>query len=174
MKVFLLDKGGSALPDALYDGVRAAASALDHVIASVERPVFVPLSDELDADELTDAARALGARGDGVVVELTVSRAALAACSAIYDEGVPTNVTGVTSVAAAMMAAKAQATFVTVQVINDDSADVLTDVCDAFDAHDIETEILAEVSRAADLDDAVLAGVHGVFTSTAIIAEVLT
>ena len=119
-------------------------------------PQFESISTEVvadTADEMIDQAREFISLGDAITIKLPCTVEGLIACKALYHLGVKTNVTLVFSVAQALLAAKAGATYVSPFVgrCNDNSfsgVELVRAISIAYQAQGMtETQILAASLR---------------------------
>ena len=119
-------------------------------------PQFESISTEVvadTADEMIEQAREFISLGDAITIKLPCTVEGLIACKALYHLGVKTNVTLVFSVAQALLAAKAGATYVSPFVgrCNDNSfsgVELVRAISIAYQAQGMrETQILAASLR---------------------------
>ena len=118
-------------------------------------PQFVSISTEVvadTADEMIEQAKEFIPLGDAITIKLPCNVEGLIACKALYHLGVKTNVTLVFSVAQALLAAKAGATYVSPFVgrCNDNSfsgVELVRAISIAYRTQGMETKILAASLR---------------------------
>jgi transaldolase len=118
-------------------------------------PQFESISTEVVADtahEMIEQAKQFISLGPAITVKLPCTVEGLIACKALYHLGVKTNVTLVFSVAQALLAAKAGATFVSPFVgrCNDNSfsgVELVRAISYAYKTQRMETQILAASLR---------------------------
>jgi len=118
-------------------------------------PQFESISTEVvadTADEMIEQAKQFITLGPAITVKLPCTVEGLIACKALYHLGVKTNVTLVFSVAQALLAAKAGATFVSPFVgrCNDNSfsgVELVRAISYAYKTQRMETQILAASLR---------------------------
>jgi transaldolase len=118
-------------------------------------PQFESISTEVvadTADEMIEQAKQFITLGPAITVKLPCTVEGLIACKALYHLGVKTNVTLVFSVAQALLAAKAGATFVSPFVgrCNDNSfsgVELVRAISYAYKTQGMETQILAASLR---------------------------
>jgi transaldolase len=109
------------------------------------------------ADEMIEQAQPYIALSSNVTIKVPCTYEGLKACYELSNDGVLTNVTLVFSVAQAILAAKAGATYVSPFVgrVNDNSFDgikLIKDISDTYNVHEIETQILAaSIRRVVDV-----------------------
>jgi len=126
-----------------------------------------PVSAEVvatDLEGMLSEAETLRAIADNVVIKLPLTAAGLAACRALSDRSVPTNVTLCFSVNQALLAAKAGASFISpfvgrVEDAGGDGIGLLEAIRDVYDRFGFETSILAASLRSPNhVEAAALAG----------------
>ena len=118
-------------------------------------PQFESISTEVvadTADEMIEQAKEFISLGDAITIKLPCTVEGLIACKALYHLGVKTNVTLVFSVAQALLAAKAGATYVSPFVgrCNDNSfsgVELVRAISIAYRTQGMETNILAASLR---------------------------
>ena len=118
-------------------------------------PQFESISTEVvadTADEMIEQAKEFIPLGDAITIKLPCNVEGLIACKALYHLGVKTNVTLVFSVAQALLAAKAGATYVSPFVgrCNDNSfsgVELVRAISIAYRTQGMETKILAASLR---------------------------
>jgi len=113
------------------------------------------LSTEVVADtheEMLDQAKQFITLGDAITIKLPCTVEGLKACKALYHLGIKTNVTLVFSVAQAVLAAKAHATYISpfvgrVEDNSFDGLDLIKKIRKVYDHNFYQTEILAASIR---------------------------
>jgi len=113
------------------------------------------LSTEVVADtheEMLDQAKQFITLGDAITIKLPCTVEGLKACKALYHLGIKTNVTLVFSVAQAVLAAKAHATYISpfvgrVEDNSFDGLDLIKKIRKVYDHNFYHTEILAASIR---------------------------
>ena len=114
-----------------------------------------------EALELVDTIKC-----ENLVIKIPMTPEGLAAVKILTSKGIKTNVTLIFSVAQALLAAKAGATFVSpfmgrLDDIGWVGADLVSDIAEIFEIHDINTEIIAASTRnPVHVVDAAKAGAH--------------
>jgi len=180
VKLFVESASLEAVEDALdigaVDGVVLGASASAQgksALAALAAaffdlaigPVVVDLRVR-DVDAALARARELAAMGDEIAVRLPASRDGLTVCRACFDEGIATWVGPCASVAQALLAAKAGATWIGVDVsaveaAGGDGIKLSEDVATLLDECDFEAQLLVEGLRhARQVGELALSGVH--------------
>ncbi|MEO0398755.1 MAG: fructose-6-phosphate aldolase [Pseudomonadota bacterium] len=164
----------SLLPTGLIDGVTTNPSLIlksgrdiREVTKEICDLVPGPVSAEVTAVE-TDAmvaeGRTLAEIAENVVVKLPLTMPGVAACHALSQDGIKTNVTLCFSANQALLAAKAGATFISPFIGRLDDAgqegmELIRDIRMIYDNYDFRTEILAASIRSPmHVKDAAIAG----------------
>ncbi len=118
-------------------------------------PQFESISTEVvadTADEMIEQAREFISLGDSITIKLPCTVEGLIACKALFHLGVKTNVTLIFSVAQALLAAKAGATYISPFVgrCNDNSfsgVELVRAISIAYQAQGLKSQILAASLR---------------------------
>ena len=169
-----LDELRQCVAGGLVDGVTTNPSLVaktgqpfhDTVVAICEL-VGGPVSAEvtaLDTESMLAQGRELAALHEHVVVKLPLTTDGMAACRALSDDGIKTNVTLCFSAVQGLLAAKAGATYVSPFIgrlddIGQAGMDLIRDLRQVFDNYGFETKILAASIRHTEhLLQAALAG----------------
>jgi len=168
MKIFLdtadMSEIAHAARTGLIDGVttnptlilrsgRSLSDVAEDLIAYY--PQFESISTEVvadTADEMIEQAEEFIALGEAITIKLPCTVEGLIACKALYHKGVKTNVTLIFSVAQALLAAKAGATYVSPFVgrCNDNSfsgVELVRAISIAYRTQGMSTNILAASLR---------------------------
>jgi transaldolase len=117
-------------------------------------------------DAMILEARRLFALAPNVVVKVPMIPAGIAAARALYQEGIPTNVTLVFSPQQALLAAAAGATYVSPFVgrlddIGEDGSGLVRDIVEIFDVQGIQAQVIAASLRhPRHVFEAALYGAH--------------
>ncbi len=162
------------LPTGLVDGVTTnpslvAKSGRDfrEMIAEVCALVPGPVSAEvtaLETDEMVAEGRSLAKIAKNVVVKLPLTLKGIAACKALTDGGIKTNVTLCFSVNQALIAAKAGATYVSPFIgrlddVGQDGMELIREIRAVYDNYGFTTNILAASIRSPQhMRESALAG----------------
>ncbi|GAA0382940.1 fructose-6-phosphate aldolase [Brevundimonas sp. BH3] len=180
MKIFLdtadVNVIKDILPTGMVDGVTTNPSLIAksgrniaEVIAEICALVEGPISAEAvatDYETMVKEGEKLAAIHKNVVVKLPLTWDGLRATRTFSDRGIKTNVTLCFSVAQAMLAAKAGATFISPFVgrLDDHGADgslLIEEIRALYDMQDFQTEILAASLRnTAHVEAAAIAGAN--------------
>ena len=129
----------------------------EEVIAEIASIVDGPISGEVkattvDAEGMIEEGRKIAAIHPNMVVKLPMTVEGLKACKALTAEGIKTNVTLIFTANQALLAARAGATYVSpflgrLDDISVRGTDLIAEIAEIFDIHDIETEIIAASIR---------------------------
>ena len=114
-----------------------------------------PISAEviaLDQTGMLKEARVLAAINPNIVIKLPMTEDGLKTAKVLNSEGVKTNVTLVFTANQALLAARAGATYVSpflgrLDDIGENGLDLLADICEIFQVHDISTMTIAASIR---------------------------
>ena len=168
MKIFLdtadLDEIAWAAEAGLIDGITTNPSLISKVagegspadlLKEICRTVDGPVSAEVvavDRDGMLAQGRKLAALADNIVVKVPLTDDGLRACRQLRSEGIGVNVTLCFSAAQALLAAKADASFISpfigrVDDISGDGMDLIRQIRIIYDNYGYETEILAASIR---------------------------
>lgn len=168
MKIFLdtadLDEIAWAAEAGLIDGITTNPSLISKVagegspadlLKEICRTVDGPVSAEVvavDRDGMLAQGRKLAALADNIVVKVPLTDDGLRACRQLRSEGIGVNVTLCFSASQALLAAKADASFISpfigrVDDISGDGMDLLRQIRIIYDNYGYETEILAASIR---------------------------
>lgn len=152
-KTGLVD-GVTTNPTLIAKSGRPMAEVIAEICGLVEGPVSAEAV-ATDAETMIKEGRKLADIAGNVVVKLPLTRDGLIACAAFAADGIATNVTLCFSVAQALLAAKAGATYVSPFVgrLDDHGADgcaLIADIRTVYDNYGYDTEILAASIRTAE------------------------
>lgn len=122
------------------------------VISEITSIVDGPISGEVKATTTDAEGREIAAIHPNMVVKIPMTVEGLKAVKVLSAEGVKTNVTLVFSAAQALLAARAGATYVSpflgrLDDISMPGIDLIYDITEIFQMHNIETEIIAASVR---------------------------
>lgn len=129
----------------------------------------LPISAEvvsLEAEGMVEQGKKLAELGSNVVIKLPMTMEGLKATKIFHDQGIKTNVTLIFTSPQALLAARAGATYVSPFIgrlddINQIGTNVIREISDIFQIHDIEAEIIsASVRHSNHVIEAALAGAH--------------
>ncbi|MFP4697342.1 MAG: fructose-6-phosphate aldolase [Eubacteriales bacterium] len=139
------------------------------VIKEITDIVDGPISAEvisLEHKKMVEEARELAKIHKNIVIKVPITAEGLKAVKILSEEGIKTNVTLVFSANQALMAARAGATYVSpfigrVDDISSRGMDLVEDIVDVFDIHEIDTEIIAaSIRHPIHVLEAAKAGAH--------------
>lgn len=152
-KTGLVD-GVTTNPTLIAKSGRPMAEVIAEICGLVEGPVSAEAV-ATDAETMIKEGRKLADIAGNVVVKLPLTRDGLIATAAFAADGIATNVTLCFSVAQALLAAKAGATYVSPFVgrLDDHGADgcaLIADIRTVYDNYGFDTEILAASVRTAE------------------------
>ena len=129
----------------------------NQVIAEIASIVDGPISGEVkatttDAEGMIKEGREIAAIHPNMVVKIPMTIEGLKAVKVLHAEGIHTNVTLVFTAAQALLAARAGATYVSpflgrLDDISMPGIDLIAEIAEIFDIHDIETEVIAASIR---------------------------
>lgn len=129
----------------------------EEVIAEIASIVDGPISGEVkattvDAEGMIAEGREIAKIHPNMVVKIPMTPEGLKAVKVLSVEGIKTNVTLIFSANQALLAARAGATYVSPFVgrlddINMAGAELIAEIAEIFDVHEIETEIIAASIR---------------------------
>ncbi len=129
----------------------------NQVIAEIASIVDGPISGEVkatttDAEGMIKEGQEIAAIHPNMVVKIPMTMEGLKAVKVLHAEGIHTNVTLVFTAAQALLAARAGATYVSpflgrLDDISMPGIDLIAEIAEIFDIHDIETEIIAASIR---------------------------
>jgi transaldolase len=154
----------------------------DELVAGICAEVDGPVSAEVvatDTDGMLDEAADLAAIADNVVIKLPLTPAGLAACAALTEQRIPTNVTLCFSPTQAILAAHAGATFVSPFVgrIDDlagNGIGVLDTICSIYRTQGYATQVLAASLRGPQhVTDAARVGAHAATLPTGVFRQMV-
>lgn len=142
---------------------------LKEVIHEITSIVDGPISAEvisLEKDGMVKEARELAKIHPNIVIKIPMTKEGLKAVNILSKEGIKTNVTLVFSPNQALLAAKAGATYVSPFIgrlddIGNEGMDVIHDIVEMFEIHNIDTEIIAaSIRHPMHVVEAAKAGAH--------------
>lgn len=139
------------------------------VVTEITSIVDGPISAEvisLEADGMVSEALELSKIHPNIVIKIPMTKEGLKAVKQLSAKGIKTNVTLIFSLAQALLAARAGASYVSPFVgrLNDIAScgnNLISEIAEMFNLHAIDTEIIAANIRSPqDAVDAALAGAH--------------
>ena len=146
--------GVTTNPTLVRKAGRPFKELIAEICAMVEGPVSAEVS-ALDAETMVAEGRVLAKIASNVVVKLPLTWDGLKACSKLAKEGVRSNVTLCFSANQALLAAKADAAFISPFVgrlddVGADGMSLIRDVRTIYDNYGFATEILAASLRTSE------------------------
>lgn len=125
------------------------------VVREITSIVDGPISAEvisLEADKMVEEAIPLAEIHKNIVIKIPMCSEGLKATKILAEKGIKTNVTLIFSAAQALLAARAGATYVSPFIgrlddVGIDGMELIAEIVDIFDAHAIDTEIIAASIR---------------------------
>jgi transaldolase len=169
MKFFLdsadLDEIRRAMDAGLIDGITTNPSLLaksagsEHepreLLREIARIVPGPISAEvvaLEKDDMLREGRELAKIADNIVVKVPLTEAGLQACRQFRSEGIGVNVTLCFSPAQALLAAKANASYISPFVgrlddVSQDGMELISQIVQIYSNYDFRTEVLVASVR---------------------------
>lgn len=160
----------------LVDGITTNPSLIakegrdfEEVIKDITSEVPGPVSAEvigLETDEMVSEAREVAKWADNVVVKIPMTEAGLEAVNILSNEGIKTNVTLVFTVAQAILAMKAGATYISpfigrLEDIGTDAYRLIEDLRKIIDVYEFDSEIIAASIRTQPhLEEVARRGAH--------------
>lgn len=152
-------------PSLIAASGRKFEDVIKEMVAIVEGPVSAEVT-SLVKDEMIAQGLELRKISDQVVVKLPITPDGLAACKALTNQGIPTNLTLCFSANQAILAARAGATYVSpflgrVDDISWDGMQLIRDIRLILDTHDLKTNIIAaSIRHPVHVLEAAKAGAH--------------
>lgn len=167
MKIFIDTANVDEIRKAHDLGVLAGVTTNPSLVAKEGRDFFetikeivdvvgdLPISAEvvsMQADEMVEQGKKLAALGPNIVVKVPMCETGLQATNQLTKLGIKTNVTLIFTSTQALLAARAGATYVSPFIgrlddINQIGMNLIKEICEIFDIHGIESEIIAASIR---------------------------
>ncbi|GAX89571.1 fructose-6-phosphate aldolase [Effusibacillus lacus] len=138
---------------------------LKEILSIVDGPVSAEVI-SLDAKGMVEEGMKFAELHENITVKVPMTAEGLKAVKEFAARGVKTNVTLIFSANQALLAARAGATFVSPFVgrlddISQEGIDLIRDIADIFNIHDIKTEIIsASIRHPMHVTQSALAGAH--------------
>jgi transaldolase len=138
---------------------------LQEIVEIVDGPISAEVI-SLDAKGMVEEAEQFIRIHDNVTIKVPMTAEGLKAVKVFSERGIKTNVTLIFSANQALLAARAGATFVSPFIgrlddISQDGIQLIRDIADIFQIHDIGTEIIAaSIRHPVHVTQAALAGAH--------------
>jgi transaldolase len=180
MKIFLdtaeIDEIRTAASWGVLDGVTTnptlfakVGGSYDEVLQEICRITSGPVSAEVIADDVEGMVREgrhFAKLAPNIVVKVPMSETGLAAIARLAEEGIKTNCTLIFSANQGLLAAKAGASLLSpfvgrIDDINMDGMEVVRDLVNIVEIHEMEAEVLAaSIRHPRHMTEAALAGAH--------------
>ncbi|MCL2839804.1 MAG: fructose-6-phosphate aldolase [Defluviitaleaceae bacterium] len=143
--------GVTTNPSLIAKEGRDFAQVVKEITTIVDGPISAEVIDT-QAEGMVKEARELVKIHKNIVIKIPMTAEGLKATKILTAEGVKTNVTLIFSAVQALLAARAGATYVSpflgrLDDIGMDGMNLIEEICDIFDEHGIETEIIAASIR---------------------------
>jgi len=143
--------GVTTNPSLIAKEGRDFKEVVKEITGIVDGPISAEVID-VKADGMVAEALELVKIHKNIVIKIPMTAEGLKATKKLADKGIKTNVTLVFSAVQALLAARAGATYVSpflgrLDDIGMDGMNLIEEICDIFDAHGIETEIIAASIR---------------------------
>ena len=170
--------GVTTNPSLIAKGGRDFLEVIAEIADFIEGPVSAEVA-AMDTETMLAEGRKLALIAPNVVVKVPLTFDGLKAVRELAIEGISTNVTLCFSVAQALLAAKAGATFISPFVgrLDDygaDGSDLLGEIRAVYDQYDFDTEILAaSIRNSAHVRAAALAGADCATIPPAVFRELI-
>ena len=170
--------GVSTNPSLMAKTCRPIMEVIAEICDIVDGPVSAEVT-AADYENMLRQGRLLADIADNVAVKLPLTKDGLKACAALSDFGIMVNVTLCFTPMQALMAARAGAHFVSPFVgrlddIGQQGMDLISDIAEIFDIHQMETEILAaSIRHQAHVLESAKAGAHVVTIPPKLFDELL-
>lgn len=143
--------GVTTNPSLIAKEGRVFEEVVEQIAGIVEGPISAEVI-ALDSEGMVEEGRKLAKIHPNIIIKVPMTEEGLKAVKIFKAEGIKTNVTLVFSPAQALLAARAGASFVSPFVgrlddIGNEGLNVLQDIVDIFQMHNIETEIISASIR---------------------------
>ena len=143
--------GVTTNPSLIAKEKRDFKQVIEEITSIVDGPVSAEVI-SLEADGMVEEAMKFSKIHKNIVIKVPMTDEGLKAVKTLSNMGIKTNVTLVFSPSQALLAAKAGASYVSPFVgrmddIGNEGMDIISDIVQIFDIHDIDTEIIAASIR---------------------------
>lgn len=141
----------------------------EEIIQEISNTVDGPISAEvisLESSEMMEEGKKLAGIHKNIVIKLPTTLEGLKACKALTKENIKTNLTLIFTANQALLAARAGASYVSPFIgrlddIGINGIDLIKEIREIFDKHNIETEIIAaSIRNSLHVKEAAKAGAH--------------
>ncbi len=157
--------GVTTNPSLIAKEGRDFKQVIDEIAGIVDGPISAEVI-SLNADEMVEEALELVKIHKNIVIKIPMTKDGLKAVSILNKKKIKTNVTLVFSASQALLAARAGATYVSPFVgrmddISNEGMELIEDIVDIFDLHEIKTEIIsASIRHPMHVIQSAKAGAH--------------
>jgi transaldolase len=143
--------GVTTNPSLIAKEGRDFAEVVREITGLVDGPISAEVID-VNADGMVSEALELAKIHKNIVIKIPMTAEGLKATKILTEKGIKTNVTLIFSAVQALLAARAGATYVSpflgrLDDIGMDGMNLIEEICDVFDMHEIRTEIIAASIR---------------------------
>lgn len=144
---------------------RDFVQVLKEIVEIVDGPISAEVI-SLDAKGMVEEGLKFASLHENITIKVPMTAEGLKAVNTFAAKGIKTNVTLIFSANQALLAARAGATFVSPFVgrlddISQDGMQLIRDIADIFNIHEIRTEIIAaSIRHPVHVTEAALAGAH--------------
>ncbi|MBP7331109.1 MAG: Transaldolase [Firmicutes bacterium ADurb.Bin373] len=130
---------------------RNFAQVVREIVSIVDGPISAEVI-SADAPGMVSEAEELASIHPNIVIKIPMTAEGLKAASILAGKNIPTNVTLIFSANQALLAARAGATYVSPFIgrlddISEDGIELVRDIVEIFDLHQIETQVIAASIR---------------------------
>ena len=170
--------GVTTNPSLIAKSGRTQAEVIPEIAALVSGPVSAEVI-STECAGMVEEARKLAKIAGNVVIKIPCIPEGLKAVKILSAEGIKTNVTLVFSMAQALLAARAGATYVSPFIgrlddINQDGVKLVDNIVKAFKLYGIETEVIAASIRNIEhVEKVMLTGCHIATIPTKVLAQMI-
>lgn len=157
--------GVTTNPSLIAKEGRDFKEVIHEIVSIVDGPISAEVI-SLEKDSMIEEARELAKIHSNIVIKIPMTKEGLKAVNTLSKEGIKTNVTLVFSPNQALLAAKAGATYVSPFIgrlddIGNEGMDIIHDIVQIFEIHNIDTEIIAaSIRHPIHVIEAAKAGAH--------------
>ena len=170
--------GVTTNPSLIAKSGRTQAEVIPEIAALVSGPVSAEVI-STECAGMVEEARKLAKIAGNVVIKIPCIPEGLKAVKILSAEGIKTNVTLVFSMAQALLAARAGATYVSPFIgrlddINQDGVKLVDNIVKAFKLYGIETEVIAaRIRNIEHVEKVMLTGCHIATIPTKVLAQMI-
>lgn len=157
--------GVTTNPSLIAKEKRDFKETIKEITEIVDGPVSAEVV-SLECDKMVEEALPLANIHKNIVIKLPMTVEGLKACKKLTEKGIKTNVTLIFTATQALLAARAGATYVSpflgrLDDIGENSLQLISDIAEIFEKHNIKTEIIAaSIRNPWHAKEAAKAGAH--------------